>query len=121
MDNAINVLISAGVSSPSLRRAAELGVKIEGAGHAEVAVPKRQRKAVLLVPVASEIAPFESRWPGAPFVASLLGPRMLCFSVLRMKRCPGLDVSLNGTPRRDENKQTTRHIEVDPPCLIEEM
>ncbi|CAK8989226.1 Uncharacterized protein SCF082_LOCUS1720 [Durusdinium trenchii] len=38
VDNAINVLISAGVSSPSLRRAAELGVKIEGAGHAEVAV-----------------------------------------------------------------------------------
>ena len=38
MDNAIHVLISAGVSSPSLRLAAEHGVKIDGAGHAEVAV-----------------------------------------------------------------------------------
>ncbi|CAK9080238.1 unnamed protein product [Durusdinium trenchii] len=38
VDTAIHVLISAGVSSPSLRMAAKRGVKIEGAGHAEVAV-----------------------------------------------------------------------------------
>lgn len=39
VDTAINVLISAGLSSPSLRLAAESGVNIKGAGHAEVAIP----------------------------------------------------------------------------------
>ncbi|CAK9080235.1 unnamed protein product [Durusdinium trenchii] len=38
VDHAIFVLISAGISSPSLRMAADQGVKIEGAGHAEMAV-----------------------------------------------------------------------------------
>eukprot|EP00913_Durusdinium_trenchii_P005378 g5014.t1 len=38
VDRAIHVLISAGVSSPALRRAAALGVPIEDAGHAELAV-----------------------------------------------------------------------------------
>lgn len=39
VDHAINVLISAGLSSPALRACAEKGVEIEGAGHAESAIP----------------------------------------------------------------------------------
>lgn len=38
VDNAIHVLISAGMSSPSLRHAAQRGVDIEEAGHAETAI-----------------------------------------------------------------------------------
>ena len=38
VDNAIHVLISAGTSSPSLRHAAQRGVDIEEAGHAETAI-----------------------------------------------------------------------------------
>lgn len=53
VDTAIHVLISAGVSSPSLRMAAKRGVKIEGAGHAEVAVPQRKTRTRAVPPAGA--------------------------------------------------------------------
>ena len=39
VDNSINLLVSAGMSSPALRRVASAGVDIEHAGHVEFALP----------------------------------------------------------------------------------
>ncbi|CAK9039667.1 Uncharacterized protein SCF082_LOCUS23199 [Durusdinium trenchii] len=60
VDRAIHVLISAGVSSPALRRAAALGVPIEDAGHAELAVATLVLGPLLLISSLDTVRAFQA-------------------------------------------------------------